>query len=87
MQVNAERIEKDFTHIAQFGHLENGGVTRLAFSQEDLKAREYLKQVMEELKLEVTIDAFGNLGHIHSIMTSTTYHFFISQLGILGFPF
>lgn len=61
MQVNTKRIEKDFVNIAEFGRLSNGGVTRLAFSQEDLQARDYLKKAMEEIGLKVTIDPFGNM--------------------------
>jgi len=61
MLVNEKRLQKDFENIAQFGALENGGVTRLAFSEEDLKAREYLKKAMEAAGLKVSIDAFGNM--------------------------
>lgn len=61
MKVNVKRLQKDFDNISQFGLLPNGGVTRLAFSKEDLKAREYLRQAMEDLNLQVSIDAFGNM--------------------------
>lgn len=61
MQVNRQRLEKDFNNIAQYGNLEKGGVTRLAFTPEDMKAREYLKDVMEVLGLTISIDAFGNM--------------------------
>ena len=61
MQVNTKRLEKDLVNIAQFGRLENGGVTRLAFSPEDLQARNYLKKAMEEIGLKVEVDPFGNM--------------------------
>lgn len=61
MKINEKRLQKDFESIAQFGALENGGVTRLAFSEEDLKAREYLMQEMEDANLKVNVDAFGNI--------------------------
>ena len=61
MKINKSRIEKDFNNISKFGELSNGGVTRLAFSKEDMDARNYLKDVMEELGLRVSIDAFGNM--------------------------
>lgn len=61
MKVNVKRLQRDFDNISQFGLLPNGGVTRLAFSKEDLKAREYLRQTMEDLNLQVSIDAFGNM--------------------------
>ncbi|MDK2822879.1 MAG: beta-ureidopropionase / N-carbamoyl-L-amino-acid hydrolase [Clostridia bacterium] len=61
MKVNKERLKQDFDNIARFGKLDNGGVTRLAFSEEDLKARQYLLDVMKSLNLKVSIDAFGNI--------------------------
>lgn len=61
MKVNIERLKQDFDNIARFGKLDNGGVTRLAFSEEDLKARQYLLDVMKSLNLKVSIDAFGNI--------------------------
>lgn len=61
MKVNIERLKQDFDNIARFGKLDNGGVTRLAFSEEDLKARQYLIDVMKSLNLKVSIDAFGNI--------------------------
>lgn len=61
MKVNIERLKQDFDNIARFGKLDNGGVTRLAFTEEDLKARQYLLDVMKSLNLKVSIDAFGNI--------------------------
>lgn len=61
MKINKKRIENDFNEIAQFGSLKNGGVTRLAFTQEDMDARNYLKKVMQDMNLSVSIDAFGNM--------------------------
>ncbi len=61
MRVQKRRIEKDFDNISNFGKLSNGGVTRLAFSKEDIESRNYLHKTMEEIGLEVRIDAFGNM--------------------------
>ncbi len=61
MSIKPERIETDLNEIAAFGRLENGGVTRLAFSEADRSARAYLEKVMENSGLEVRIDAAGNL--------------------------
>ncbi|MBA3012488.1 MAG: M20 family metallo-hydrolase [Proteobacteria bacterium] len=59
--MNIDRFSKDFKAIARFGRLENGGVTRLAFSKEDLGARTYLIRAMETAGLEVRIDPVGNI--------------------------
>lgn len=61
MRINKSRIENDFNNISKFGGLSNGGVTRLAFSKEDMDSREYLISVMEDLGLTISIDAFGNM--------------------------
>jgi N-carbamoyl-L-amino-acid hydrolase len=61
MKCNPQRFEKDFEELKQFGLLDNGGATRVAFSKEDLDARDWLRKVMEEAGLTVSIDAFGNM--------------------------
>ena len=61
MLVRKDRIEKDLFNIAQFGSLPKGGVTRLAFTKQDMQARKYLKEEMEELGLKVSVDSFGNM--------------------------
>jgi len=55
-----ERVKEDIEIIAQFGGLPEGGVTRLALSEEDMKARSYLMKKMEEAGLSIRIDAVGN---------------------------
>lgn len=55
------RVKQDLETIATFGALSTGGVTRLALTKEDLQARNYLLQQMEELNLSVTVDAVGNM--------------------------
>jgi N-carbamoyl-L-amino-acid hydrolase len=59
--LSLNRFQKDFCAIAQFGVLGNGGVTRLAFSKEDMDARNYLIQGMRDAGLEVSIDPVGNI--------------------------
>lgn len=58
--ISSKRIQNDLSAINQYGALSNGGVTRLALSEEDMKARAYLIRVMEEAGLEVRVDAAGN---------------------------
>lgn len=61
MHVKSERIAQDIAALAQFGALPGGGVTRIAFSPEDVAARAYLRKAMEAAGLMVTVDAFGNM--------------------------
>lgn len=55
------RFKKDFCAIAQCGILDNGGVTRLAFTKADHDARNYLINQMRQANLNVTIDPVGNI--------------------------
>lgn len=61
MRVNLERIQKDLEKLASFGGVEGGGVSRLAFTQEDKGARDYLQKALEGEGLQVMVDAFGNM--------------------------
>lgn len=59
--INSDRLEKSIIELAQIGHLAGGGVSRLAFSPEDLQARQLVRQWMESSDMKVRIDAAGNL--------------------------
>jgi N-carbamoyl-L-amino-acid hydrolase len=59
--LNIARFTEDFCVIAQCGILNNGGVTRLAFSKEDQEARNYLIAAMRQAQLQVSIDPVGNI--------------------------
>ena len=39
--INFKRFEANFNAISRFGALTGGGLTRLAFSKEDLEARNF----------------------------------------------
>jgi N-carbamoyl-L-amino-acid hydrolase len=47
--------------MASIGATPGGGVKRLALSDEDKRARDLLVRWLEELELEVTVDAMGNI--------------------------
>jgi N-carbamoyl-L-amino-acid hydrolase len=47
--------------MARIGATPDGGVQRLALSDEDKRARDLLVDWLEELELEVTVDAMGNI--------------------------
>ncbi|EAT16308.1 Zn-dependent hydrolase [Desulfuromonas acetoxidans] len=59
--IDTKRFQKDFRAIAQFGALDNGGVTRLALSKADHEARNYLIKQMQQADLDVHIDPYGNI--------------------------
>jgi beta-ureidopropionase / N-carbamoyl-L-amino-acid hydrolase len=64
LRVNSDRLNKRLAELAEIGRLSNGGVSRVAFSPEDLQAREQVQTWMREAGMRVRIDAAGNIiGH------------------------
>lgn len=60
-QANGERLNRKLAELAQIGQLPNGGVSRLAFTDEDLMARQVIRTWMIEAGMVVRIDAAGNI--------------------------
>ncbi|WP_139378376.1 Zn-dependent hydrolase [Mesobacillus jeotgali] len=56
-----DRIERHIKQISQYTATPGKGTTRLTYSQEDLKTRNYLKQKMKEYGLHVYEDGLGNI--------------------------
>jgi beta-ureidopropionase / N-carbamoyl-L-amino-acid hydrolase len=61
LRVKAERLHTSIETMARIGATENGGVTRLALSEEDRQARDLLWQWMIEAGMTVKVDDFGNM--------------------------
>src|SRR5690625_4536396 len=61
IRINAERLKDTIESFANFGRTENNGVTRLALSEEDRKARDYFRSCCEELGMTVKVDDMGNV--------------------------
>ncbi|MBE9044752.1 Zn-dependent hydrolase [Pleurocapsales cyanobacterium LEGE 10410] len=59
--VNGDRLNQNIARLATIGALPNGGVKRIAYSHEDLQARNLVQQWMREIEMEVRIDAAGNI--------------------------
>jgi N-carbamoyl-L-amino-acid hydrolase len=59
--VNGDRLDRSLFQLAEIGKLPNGGVSRLAFSTEDLLARQLVRSWMVEAGMSVRIDAAGNI--------------------------
>jgi len=59
--VNGDRLSQSIANLASIGKLDNGGVKRIAYSTEDIEARNIVQQWMKELEMEVRIDAAGNI--------------------------
>ena len=61
LRVNGERLHNHLEDLSVFGRTDEGGVRRLAFSAEDVAAREFCMDLMRDAALKVTIDAAGNI--------------------------
>src|SRR6185503_10163293 len=55
------RLNRQLAEISRFGANPQGGVTRLAYSDADKQAREFVMGLMREARLEPTIDLAGNI--------------------------
>lgn len=60
LRVNAERIEQRILKLAEFGGTDAGNM-RVAYSEADLKGRDYVIRLMKDAGMAVRIDAAGNI--------------------------
>ena len=65
IRINKERLLQKLDELAQFGALEEGGVSRLALSNADKEARDLTVSWMQSLDLNVHIDQVGNIIGLH----------------------
>lgn len=62
IRVDAERLKQEILELAQIGRdEETGGIYRMAFTDEDMKGREWLRQRIEEADLSCEMDGAGNI--------------------------
>ena len=60
-RVNGSRLNTHLAELAQIGKTPEGGTNRVAYSDEDLQAREYAMRLMRDAKLDVSVDVVGNI--------------------------
>jgi len=61
LRVNGKRIMDHILALAEFGKNPQGGASRVAYSDADKQGREYVLGLLRDAKLNVVIDAAGNL--------------------------
>lgn len=59
--INGDRLNRSIAQLAQIGKLPGGGVSRVAFTAEDLLARQLVQSWMVDAGMSVRIDAAGNI--------------------------
>ncbi len=61
LRINGKRLQDSLEQMAKIGATPNGGVQRLALSDEDKEARDLFVKWLKELNLEIVIDEMGNI--------------------------
>ena len=61
LRVNGRRLDRTIAQLATIGALPQGGISRLAFSSEDIQARSAVKRLMSTAGMAITVDAAGNI--------------------------
>jgi N-carbamoyl-L-amino-acid hydrolase len=61
LRVNGKRLRSTLEEMAKIGGTPGSGVTRLALSDEDKRARDLFIKWLKELDLEITVDEMGNI--------------------------
>jgi hydantoinase/carbamoylase family amidase len=61
LAINRERLVADLNRLARIGYTERGSVRRLAFSVEELRARQFLTHLLQRAGIPFRFDGIGNL--------------------------
>ncbi len=59
--IHEKRFYEQMVKISEFGALEGGGITRLAFSKEEKDARDYVKNILKQMGADIREDNIGNI--------------------------
>jgi len=60
-RVDGRRLSANLDELGRYGRTATGGIDRLAFSQADLEARKFVKDLMRFAQLDLSVDAAGNI--------------------------
>jgi N-carbamoyl-L-amino-acid hydrolase len=61
MRINRKRLEAAFNELSRIGETPKGGLTRLALTDTDKRARDLVLAWMKEAGLRVSVDQMGNI--------------------------
>jgi len=70
LQINAQRLRSTLVELAKIGGEPEGGVTRLAYSQEEAQARTWIIDRLAEIGLAARLDAAGNVRAVRAGQTN-----------------
>ena len=60
INIDSDRLQEEIETLAGFSEVPAPAVTRVLFSEEDVRARNYLRERCGEAGLEIREDAVGN---------------------------
>ncbi len=64
LRVSGDRLNARLTDLARYGRTSDGGISRVAYSKADLDARLFVRGLLRDAGLNVSVDLAGNLiGH------------------------
>ncbi len=69
LQINGERLMASLHALGEIGALPQGGVCRLALSDEDKQGRDWTVARMQALGLAISVDAIGNVVGVYPGLT------------------
>jgi beta-ureidopropionase / N-carbamoyl-L-amino-acid hydrolase len=61
LRIDGRRVNAHLEELARFGKTAEGGTNRVAYTDLDLQARQYVMKLMRDARLEVSVDAAGNI--------------------------
>jgi len=61
LNINSKRIDEELKQLATFSDAPAPAVTRIVYTETELKARDYIRSLMSEAGLTVREDAIGNI--------------------------
>ncbi|NIM12135.1 MAG: hydantoinase/carbamoylase family amidase [Candidatus Aminicenantes bacterium] len=61
LRVNPERLYERIMALSKIGETPDGGVNRVAYSEEDMQGRQFIISLMRKLGLSITIDEAANI--------------------------
>lgn len=79
MNVDIERFIEEYNELSKIGRKDDGGITRLAFSDVDFEFRERFKEICNELDLDVNEDGAGNIWARKNGIDETSEHIIIGS--------
>lgn len=61
LRIQPDRLQQSIEKLASFGRNEQGGLDRTTFTPAELEARDWLKQELKSLRLNVVVDQAANI--------------------------